>query len=164
MNIENQSFFIYFSKNENNAYKCFKARADYFLKKPLSPDDIIEILADIRTKVKKDAVIIKTATGERRVFVNQLNYINIVRRCLCYHLSEGGTFDGQTLRGSFEKAITPLQEHPYLLFLQPSLLVNINNIKVLNNDNIIFDNDEQLFFPKKAYDQVVERWKKFHEL
>ena len=64
-------------------------------------------------------------------YVNlQLNYINIVKRCLSYHLKDGTMLDGQSLRVSFEKAIDPLQERPSFLFLAPSLLINLNEIKI----------------------------------
>ena len=69
-------------------------------------------------------------------------------------------FDGQTLRNSFEKAISPLQHHKSksFLFLPPSLLINVGEIKILNNDNIIFENDDVLYIPKKSYDVVHDAW------
>lgn len=160
MSIDNQSYFVYYSSDISKAYDCFKIRANYFLRKPIDPEDVIEVLNHIRKEIKKDIIIIKTAQGERRVFINQLNYINIIKRNLCYHLCEGEVFDGQMLRGSFEKAITPLQNHPSLLFLSPSLLINMENIKVLSSDHAIFDNDDIVYFPKKSYDLVNNRWKK----
>ena len=47
-----------------------------------------------RREIKEDSIIIKIPSGERRVRINNLNYINIVRRCLCYHLKDGAMFDG----------------------------------------------------------------------
>ena len=90
--------------------------------------------------------------------INNLNYINIVRRCLCYHLKDGTIFDGQTLRSSFEKAIDPLQHHKSFIFLPPSLLINLNEIKAINKDNIIFENDDILFFPMKQHDTLRNKW------
>lgn len=67
-------------------------------------------------------------------------------------------FDGQTLRTSFEKAIDPLQKHKMFLFISPSLLINIGAIKIVNKDNIVFENDEVLFFPMKQYENVRNAW------
>lgn len=67
-------------------------------------------------------------------------------------------FDGQTLRSSFEKAIDPLHKHKAFLFLPPSLLINIGEIKILDTDHIVFENDDILYFPKKQYDTVHEAW------
>ena len=66
------------------------------------------IIKEIKQKVQDDHIVIKISGGEKRIRANELNYINIVQRCLCYHLTDGTMFDGQTLRTSFEKAISPL--------------------------------------------------------
>ena len=106
--IDNGSQFVYMSINPNVAHLAAKVRADYFITKPYDKEELIEILAEIRKEIKEDSIIIKIPSGDRRVRINNLNYINIVRRCLCYHLKDGTMFDGQTLRSSFEKAIDPL--------------------------------------------------------
>ena len=160
MQIDVGSHFIYFCTDTNQAYRAAKARADYFLAKPIDEEEFYGVLEEIKQKIKDDNLIIKLPNGERRVRANNLNYINIVRRCLCYHLKDGTMFDGQTLRTSFEKAIFPLQHHKSksFLFLPPSLLINIGEIKIVNGDNIVFENDDVLYIPKKAYDTVRDAW------
>jgi hypothetical protein len=75
-------------------------------------------------------------------------------------------FDGQVLRTAFEKAIDPLPNHKSkaFLFLAPSLLINVGEIKILNSDHIIFENDDVLYFPKKSYDKVREAWLKYSRI
>ena len=51
MEIDSQSYFVYFSENVTNAYDCFKIRADYFMRKPIDPDDLNGILKDIKIKI-----------------------------------------------------------------------------------------------------------------
>ena len=156
--IDTGSHFIYISSDPSTAASAAKARVDYYLLKPLDHDEIVDVLKEVKKKIQDDNIIIKIAGGERRVRVNHLNYINIVKRCLCYHLSDGNMFDGQTLRTSFEKAIDPLQKHKAFLFISPSLLINIGAIKIVNKDNIVFENDEVLFFPMKQYENVRNAW------
>ena len=161
MDIDIGSYFIYISDNIQNAYQAAKTCADYCLTKPIEKEDLIRVLRKIRKKVQEDNIIIKVANGERRIRANTLNYINIVKRCLCYHLKDGAMFDGQTLRSSFEKAIFPLQTHPGFLFLAPSLLINLGEVKEVNTDSIIFENDEILYYPKKSHDVVLNAWKSY---
>jgi DNA-binding LytR/AlgR family response regulator len=92
--IDDGGQFIYVSINPNNASIAAKARSDYFITKPFDKEDLTEILNEIKKEVKADSIIIKIPSGERRVRINNLNYINIVRRCLCYHLKDGAMFDG----------------------------------------------------------------------
>ena len=162
--IDTGSHYIYMGSDPDHARKALKARCHYFISKPFDPEEVIEILKEVRKKIKEDSIIIKTAAGERRVRVNHLNYINIVKRCLCYHLTDSTMFDGQTLRSSFEKAIHPLEENKAFLFLPPSLLINLGEIKDLNKDNIIFDNGDVLFFPMKQYDNVRNAWHNFNKI
>ena len=162
--IDNGSQFIYMSINPNQAQRATKARCDYFITKPFDKEEIVEILAEVRQGVKEDSVIIKIPSGERRVRINNLNYINIVRRCLCYHLKDGAMFDGQTLRSSFEKAIDPLHKHKSFIFLAPSLLINLSEIKIINKDHVIFENDDILFFPMKQYDNLRSAWINYNRI
>jgi hypothetical protein len=71
-----------------------KAKADYFITTPFDKEEIFEILNEIKKEVREDSVIIKVPGGERRIRTNHLNYIDIVKRCLCYHLKDGTMFDG----------------------------------------------------------------------
>ena len=93
-NINTGSYFIYISSDPSNAVSAAKAKVNYYLLKPLEHDEIIDVLKEIKKKIKDDNVVIKIAGGERRIQVNNLNYINIVKRCLCYHLSDGNVFEG----------------------------------------------------------------------
>ena len=162
--IDSGSQFVYTSINPNNAHLAAKARSDYFITKPFDKEEIVEILNEIKKEIKEDSIIIKIPSGERRVRINNLNYINIVRRCLCYHLKDGAMFDGQTLRSSFEKAIDPLQNHKSFIFLAPSLLINLGEIKIINKDHIIFENDDILYFPMKQHDTLRTAWINYNRI
>lgn len=160
MEINGNSYFIYLGKDINDIRKALKLHINYYLLKPIEKEDLLHILKIIKRKIQDDTIVIQIPTGERRVRANNLNYINIVKRCLCYHLKDGTMFDGQILRSSFEKAISPLQFHKSksFLFLPPSLLINIGEVKIVNGDHIIFENDDILYFPKKAHDTIREAW------
>ena len=160
MGIDDNGHFIYLSNDTTKAYSATKIRADYFIAKPIDKEEFVDVLKEIRQEVQDDTIVIKIASGERRVRANMLNYVNIEKRCLCYHLKDGSMFDGQTLRSSFEKAIFPLQHDKAksFLFLPPSLLINIGEVKIVNSDNVVFENDDVLFVPKKAYDTIRNAW------
>ena len=164
MKIDEGSYFIYLGKDMNDIRKALKLHINYYLLKPIETEDLLHILKTIKRKIQDDTIVIQIPTGDRRVRANNLNYINIVKRCLCYHLKDGTMFDGQTLRSSFEKAISPLQFHKSksFLFLPPSLLINIGEVKIVNGDHVIFENDDILYFPKKAHDTVREAWTNYN--
>lgn len=159
--IDQGSKFIYISSNPENAHKAAKAYVDYFLTWPLDEGELKEVLLKIKKGIQDDCIIIPIPGGEKRIRANLLNYIDIEKRCLCYHLKDGNMFDGQTLRSSFEKAIHPLQEHPGFLFLAPSLLINVGEISSVYTDHLVFENNDVLYFPRRAYDLVHSTWKNY---
>lgn len=155
--------FIYTSKDTTRAYEAAQAEADYFLAKPYDKEQTLKVFKKIRKSVQDDNIVINTADGERRIRANTLNYINIVNRCLCYHLTDGTIFDGQTLRSSFEKAISPLQfnRSNSFLFLPPSLLINVGEIKILDTNKVIFENNDILYISRKQHDLIDTAWKSY---
>jgi hypothetical protein len=68
------------------------------------------------------------------------------------------------LRSSFEKAICPLQNSKMFLFLPPSLLINLSEVKIVNSDHVIFEDDDIAYFPKKAYDIVHDAWLNYNKI
>lgn len=155
---------IFIGKVAEHAIKAYKDNAFAFLLSPIEKEDVFQILAKCRKVIKESTFIIHTAAGERKVRCDDVNYVDIVKRCLCYHLKDGSLFDGQTLRGSFEKAITPLDKHPMFVFVNPSLLINLSQIKIMNKDHLFFENDSILYFPKSAYEKIHERWISYNRL
>ena len=162
--IDRGSRFICISNDDSKARLVTKAHLDYFISKPVDIEELIEILMEIKKDVQFDNIVIKTSNGETRMRINNVNYINIVKRCLCYHLTDGTMFDGQSLRGSFQKMINPLQDHESFFFITPSILVNLGNIKAINKDHIVFDNDDILFFSMQQNDKVRNAWLSYMRL
>ena len=157
--IDAGSYYIYICGDNTQAHRAANADCDFYMAKPIDVERLRKILSKIRAKIKQEYIIIPTPIGDRRESINNINYVDIVKRCLCYHLKDGEMFDGQTLRSSFQKAITPLDQHEQFIFLSPSLLINLYQIKILDLDHLYFDNDEVLYFPRKAHDTIEQRWK-----
>lgn len=155
---------IYLSSDPSTAISAIKARVHYYLLKPIDTDELLDILKEIKKKIQEDSIIIKTYCGERRIRIAHLNYINIVKRCLCYHLTDGAVFDGQVLRSSFEKAINPLQLNKLFIFIAPSLLINVSTIKILDKDHIIFENDDILYYPVKHHEEIRTAWRTYNKV
>lgn len=109
---------------------------------------------------QKEFVVISTSKGYQRVELKDLNFIDIEERSLSYHLNTEVIKARCILRTSFAKAVEQYLCNDNLFFLKPSLLINIDNIQFLNKDHIIFKNDEVLYFPKKYYIEIYNKWSK----
>jgi hypothetical protein len=90
--------------------------------------------------------------------LNKVLYADIQKRNLCCHL-ENEVLNSKTLKTSFKNYIGTLVYHPDFVFIPPSLIINLNQIKIMNKDNLTFKNGEVLYFPKKGYEEINRRWK-----
>ena len=134
----------------------------YLILSPVEEESLIKVFENLKLRIKRIAIIAKLAHQEdKRIYVKDLNYINITKRNLRYHLADGREYDSQTLRQSFSKEINPLLIKPELYFIQPSLLVNLTNIETLWADHLSFENGDILYFPKTAYEKLKEAWKNY---
>ena len=135
----------------------------YFILSPIEEESLVKIFNNLKEKIKKKAIIVKLAHSEdQRIYLKELNYINISNRNLRYHLSTGKEYDSQTLRQSFVKEIAPLLSKPGLFLIQPSLLINLTNVETLWADHLRFENGEVIYFPKIAYDKIKDAWKNYY--
>lgn len=164
LQIDSGASTILFSHDIEKGYIASEKGVDYFLLKPIKPEALTVILKKIKNRIKIESIVIKTNQGERRIKTNNLNYINIESRCLCYHLKDSSLLDGTTLRTNFKDAVQPLLIKEMLYMVGNSILVNLEEIKILHKDHIVFFNDEVLYYPKTHWENLNIAWKEYLEV
>ena len=160
---ENNMKFIFVTSDIKDILEIVQAHPEqYLLLSPIEEESLIKIFENLKSKIKRIAIIAKLAHSEdKRIYIKDLNYINITNRNLRYHLADGREYDSQTLRQSFSKEINPLLIKPELYFIQPSLLVNLTNIETLYADHMQFENGDVVYYPKTAYEKLKAAWKDY---
>lgn len=136
---------------------------NYFIKSLFDFEKIDEILLHIRKKIQNNFIVVQTTDGDVRIRINELNYVDIIGRTLCYHLANRQDLYSSTLTSSFKKAISPLDKHDLLLFIKPSLLINISKIKMINNNKIVFENETWIPVASTQRKIIQEEWESFHD-
>lgn len=149
---------IYVTKDTTRAIEAYELQALSYITKPIDEKKLFAVLDKVRNYIRKECFIMQTNEGERRIHASDLLYIDIDRRCLCYHLKSGIYADGQCLRGSFEKALGAIKENEDFIFLKPSLVINLTEIDLLNQDHLTFKNGQTIYFPKAKYQQIKDAW------
>ena len=141
---ENNIKFIFITSDIKDIIDIMQNHPEqYLILSPVEEESLIKVFENLKLRIKRIAIIAKLAHQEdKRIYVKDLNYINITKRNLRYHLADGREYDSQTLRQSFSKEISPLLIKPELYFIQPSLLVNMTNIETLWDDHMQFENGD----------------------
>ena len=160
---ENNIKFIFITSDIKDIVDIMQNHPEqYLILSPVEEESLIKVFENLKLRIKRIAIIAKLAHQEdKRIYVKDLNYINITKRNLRYHLADGREYDSQTLRQSFSKEISPLLIKPELYFIQPSLLVNMTNIETLWDDHMQFENGDIIYYPKTAYEKLKAAWKEY---
>lgn len=158
----NKSYFIFVGNNLSNIFINNEMANNYFITHPIDADKLKEIIEHIRRKIQKNCIVVQTVDGATRLSINEVNYINIEGRNLCYHLINGENEYSYTLTTSFKKAITPLDQHELLCFLPPSLLLNITKVRTIGTNYVIFENKDTLYVPTTQRKVIQAKWEEFN--
>lgn len=161
---ENHMKFIFVTSDIKDILEIMQAHPEqYLLLSPIEEESLLKVFNNLKMRIRQKAIIVKLAHSEdQRIYIKDLNYINITKRTLCYHLATGKEYESQTLRQSFVKEVEPLLSKPGLFLIQPSLLINLTNVETLFADHLVFENGDTLYFPKTAYDKIKEAWKNYY--
>ena len=93
--------------------------------------------------------------------INEINYINIVGRSLGYHLTNGETFIGVSMRSSFSKETKELLNYSNLFFIGPAFIINLDNIDTIQNTMVKFKNGDTTYLARSAMEKLLEKWKSY---
>ena len=153
---------IYYTQNTQAALTAFEVGADNYVLKPASPDRFSIILDDaideLRREEKTVLFNVKVREGYTRLCADDVAYVNIEQRMLCFHMTDGSVIPTPTLREPFRNATKQLVDHPDFALGGPSLLVNLDKVRSFTEHTIIFDYGEALMPSHNAYKAILQRW------
>ncbi len=153
---------IYYTQNTQAALTAYEINADNYILKPASPDRFNTILDaaidDLRRENKILLFNVKVKEGYTRLCADDVAYVNIIRRTLCYHMTDGSVIPTPTLRERFRIAAKPLIDNPEFALGGPSLLVNLDKVRSFTEHTIIFNHGETLIPSHNAYKAILARW------
>lgn len=149
---------IFVTSHEERALETYDIQGCGFLLKHTIEDKISEFLDKLFETIENEKTLIKTKEGVIKIENQEIQYINIEGRNICYHLRDGGALIGPALRGTFRDAVSQFFNKPDFFFLQPSLIVNLDNIRLLNREHIQFKDGEIYYLPKNGYNKIMQVW------
>ena len=154
---------IYYTLNPNAALNAFEVNADNYMVKPATVDKFDSVIDGVIKSINDDKartlVEIKTKNGLMRVASDDIAYVNIVKRCLCYHLKDGSSIRAIMLRGPFRSAVEGLLKDPAFCIAGASLLINVDSISVMNRHSLMFNHGEWIMPPRSAFKTLYLAWK-----
>ena len=156
---------IFINGDGLSAMKAFRVRAFNHLANPLNCREFTEAMDEILAVIKEDdkssIVEIKIKKGIMRVPVDDISYVDIVDRALCYHFNDGHTEYTALLRQPFRDALSNLTEGEVFCCAGASFAINLSHIYIAGLNYFELRSGEIVTPPKSTCSTVIREWRKY---
>lgn len=144
-----RSAIVVLSDTDKYAIKSYQLDSKGYLLTPFKDELVDDVIRRTHRDMRERIMIINAADGIVRVNSEELNYINIEGRRLCYHMSDGDEIYSKSLRESFAATLkdSALGNRDYI-FLPPAVIVNERQIKKIDKEKVIFRNGDFCYLSK----------------
>lgn len=110
----------------------------------------------IKNLKPKRALIPISGLDDEVILVEEIAYVDIEGRNLCFHFKDGSKVTSVAIRSAFKKEVARFINIKELFFATTTLLVNIDYIKSLSKNKITFRNGQELYTTEKAIKLIKE--------
>lgn len=155
---------IYLTSSKDYALDSFRVRAFDYLIKPAQKLPFFQVLDDAINSVhrnKDKALVLKTKDGTSRITFDSILYAKLSKRIITYHLTNGKILESTTLRGTFADSVRELLLDQRFFLCSVSTVVNLHHITSVQNETVVFDNHEQIYFNQKLCRELRIQWNSY---
>lgn len=151
---------IALSENADKAAMAYENHVLGYVPKPLTKSIIQGLLVEAVAKHEVDTAIVNTVDGYVKINAADINYVDIVKRNLCYHLVDNTEVVSVTIRKAFKTYVGAFMYHDNFVFVEPAFLINLSQIARIDTDHITFKNGAIVYVNKKQYTEIYAAWSK----
>lgn len=149
VNLEAQIIFI--TSEPGYALEAYSVNPLHYLVKPIQIEALFDVL-DLAVKkleqIERKTITVKTKSGFRTLFINQIAYCEYKNHVAYYTLIDGEQIKTSTISCGFMKHISPLLEDGRFLSPHVSYVLNMNRVERLAREGFYLSN--QIFIPISA--------------
>ena len=153
---------IYLTTSKEYALDSFDTNPYHYLVKPVDKmkmNTILDKVFYMLTEKKNKGISVKTKEGVKRICLDDIIYVELVNRNICYHLKDGQLVVGNQQRVSFTEMMLPILKDERFCRCGASFVLNLHYVKLVNKDEVHFSNGEELLtLPKSACAMVLSEW------
>lgn len=151
----NQDIKIIFSTTSPEfAVESYSVGAYYYALKPIWKDKLFILLDKVISEMESHvdiSFLIKTKTGLTRVYINKLEFAEVIGRNIFYHLTDGAVIEAV---GSMSELEKELLSNPYFIKPHRSYIVNMEHIETLKQREIKMRSLSSVLVAKANYSYV----------
>ena len=152
---------IFLTTSRDFAVDSYSVDAFNYLLKPINTEALYAVLKKASDKIQKrcsKSILVKTKYDTRRLNFDDIYYVELVRKSLCFHMTNGETVVSTSQRISFMEAVAQLFTDDRFAPCGASFAINMFYIKSIEKNNVIFTDETILEVPKKAGITLKTKW------
>ena len=144
---------VFLSSSPGFAYKSYGVRALNYLLKPVRREELFPLLNRLRLQEQKntEALTLKTNASFVRVPYTEISYVEVIRKQVCFHLTDGTEYKATGTLKDFENE---LLGRPEFMRVHRSYIVNMLQVRRLSYDGLLTFRGETLPVSRTAYPQL----------
>lgn len=156
---------IFTSYNKQDAINAFEVRALDYITKPIDEERFGQTLERavnlIHKQEKKQLVEINLKHCVIRVPVDDILFIDIVDRALCFHMKDGQQHMTKCLREPFEMAVSDYLSLPWLTLAGTTRIINVEQIVSFTGNYAIMRNGDSFVVTHHRFPTVYRLWREY---
>jgi len=159
-----QGKILYLTSSEDYAIDAFKVKAYNYILKPIKADLFFQALDDafdISYPPSSSGIIVKSTHGNIRINSQDILYACLDKRAISYILTDGRIIHSRSIRVPFGEAMQDLLLTSFFTLCGASMAINMQHIRVIEDNSVTFQNGEKIFIPKRAVKILLTDWKSF---
>lgn len=152
---------IYLTSSEEYALDSFRVRAFDYLIKPIQKDVFGKVVDDALASIaviKDRNIVVKTKTVSIKLNYEQIVYVALNKRVLCFHIKGGKTVESTHIRTTFTEAVSELASDKRFAQCGASTLVNLNRISQIQQETVSFDDGSSVYLSQKNCRELRGVW------
>lgn len=144
---------VFLSSSPGFAYESYDVRALNYLLKPVEREKLFALLNRLRLQEQKnkEALTLKTNASFVRIPYTEISYVEVIRKHVCFHLTDGTE---QEVTGTLKDFEAELLGRPEFMRVHRSYIVNMLQVRRLSYDGLLTFRGEILPVPRAAYPQL----------
>lgn len=149
---------VFLTISPDFALESYSVRARHYIIKPPMPHTLFALLDDIRSTMQRESrevLVINTKSGLRKLVVSHLEFCEIIRRTLHYHMTNGAVYEENGNLGELENRLLHFDG-----FIKPhrSYIVNMDYIAHIDSSRstIQLESMKEIPIPRVRCSEIRE--------
>ncbi|MEG0763212.1 MAG: LytTR family DNA-binding domain-containing protein [Oscillospiraceae bacterium] len=148
---------VFLTSSPEFAVQSYRYKAQNYLLKPASHEQLYALLDTmlVQTRKPNESIVVKTKNGMTRILFESLAFLEVMGKCLYFHLSDGNVRQAIASLTDFEDA---LLERPEFVRAHRSYIVNLMQTAELTSNELTMLTGEKVPVSRQNYTKVREAY------